>query len=367
MIEEIANSIDGVLWEADLNSGYFNYVSPKVSEILGYSEEECLRFKEIWSNCIHPDDKTNALEAYKKAALDQPNQLIEYRFLRKSGHYIWVQDRLSVVKNKDSIVLRGILFNVNESRNNEHFDYDLRAELENKLKELDALNQELEQFAYVASHDLQEPLRMITSFLMQLSRKYEDDLDEKAHMYINFAVDGAQRMNQIILDLLEFSRAGQIEPDSDEYVNLNDVVNDLKVLLNATISEKNARITSVDLPNIGCPYTPMRQVFQNIISNALKYSKRDIQPIIDIKYKREQEFHMISIQDNGIGIDEKYHQRIFEIFQRLHTRDEYPGSGIGLALSRKIMQKLGGEIFVESEICKGSIFILKLPAEEIRI
>jgi light-regulated signal transduction histidine kinase (bacteriophytochrome) len=132
----------------------------------------------------------------------------------------------------------------------------------------------------------------------------------------------------------------------------------------ATFKEAVKRFESNQHSSAGALAWFAAAVLKNIISNALKYSKRDIKPVIDIKYKRQQKFHIISIQDNGIGIDEKYHQRIFEIFQRLHTRDEYPGSGIGLALSRKIMQKLGGEIFVTSEFGKGSIFFLKLPTEE---
>jgi light-regulated signal transduction histidine kinase (bacteriophytochrome) len=223
-------------------------------------------------------------------------------------------------------------------------------------------NSELEQFAYVASHDLQEPLRMITSFLTQLEKKYADALDEKAKEYIFYAVDGAKRMRHIILDLLEYSRVGKSN-DKISAIDINEIVSDFEVLHSKQIEELNAVIVKKNLPVIKNYKTPIRQLFQNIISNGLKYHREDIKPEIVIEAVSQNDYWMFTISDNGIGIDKQYFSKIFEIFQRLHNKDEYSGTGIGLSISQKIIDKLGGKIWLESEIGKGSSFHFTIPFE----
>ena len=223
-------------------------------------------------------------------------------------------------------------------------------------------NSELEQFAYVASHDLQEPLRMITSFLTQLEKKYADALDEKAKEYIFYAVDGAKRMRHIILDLLEYSRVGKSN-DKISAIDINEIVSDFEVLHSKQIEELNAVIVKKNLPVLKNYKTPIRQLFQNIISNGLKYHRKDIKPEIVIEAVSLNDSWMFTISDNGIGIDKQYFSKIFEIFQRLHNKDEYSGTGIGLSISQKIIDKLGGKIWLESEIGKGSSFHFTIPFE----
>ncbi|MBL1231223.1 MAG: ATP-binding protein [Flavobacteriales bacterium] len=234
--------------------------------------------------------------------------------------------------------------------------------LESRANELAISNSELEQFAYVASHDLQEPLRMVTSFLSQLEKKYSNQLDEKAHMYIDFAVDGASRMRNIILDLLEYSRVGK-NNDELEPININEVVEQAKVLLRKVIEEKEAIIVYDKLPTIMAYRSPIVQVFQNLIGNGLKYAKADLTPIIDIKAKELKNEWEFAIKDNGIGIKKDYYEKIFVIFQRLHNRDEYSGTGMGLAIVKKIVENLGGKIWLESEEGKGSTFYFTLPQQ----
>ena len=223
-------------------------------------------------------------------------------------------------------------------------------------------NSELEQFAYVASHDLQEPLRMITSFLTQLEKKYADALDEKAKEYIFYAVDGAKRMRHIILDLLEYSRVGKSN-DKISAIDINEIISDFEVLHSKQIEELNAVIVKKNLPVLKNYKTPIRQLFQNIISNGLKYHRKDIKPEIVIEAVSLNDSWMFTISDNGIGIDKQYFSNIFEIFQRLHNKDEYSGTGIGLSISQKIIDKLGGKIWLESEIGKGSSFHFTIPFE----
>jgi light-regulated signal transduction histidine kinase (bacteriophytochrome) len=211
----------------------------------------------------------------------------------------------------------------------------------------------------VTSHDLQEPLRMVTSFLTQLERKYSDVLDEKGKTYIHFAVDGAKRMRQLILDLLEYSRVGKMNEPLEE-VDLNALMNDVVELSDRFIKEKNATVLVEKLPVVNSFYTPLRQVFLNLINNGLKYSSEERTPEIIISSKETPHSFQIIVRDNGIGIKKEYLEKIFIIFQRLHTREEYSGTGIGLAITKKLMEHLGGKIYVESDLEKGSSFIIEI-------
>ena len=231
----------------------------------------------------------------------------------------------------------------------------LNDSLQRQTRELAISNAELEQFAYVASHDLQEPLRMVTSFLTQLEKKYGNTIDDKGKQYIHFAVDGAKRMRQIILDLLEFSRVGRTE-DLIEQVDSNKIVYDVLALFRKKIEEKNARIIFNNLPVIYTHKVPLREVFQNLIGNALKYQERGKTPLIYIGCEEHEKHFLFSVKDNGIGIDNEYFDKIFIIFQRLHNKEEYSGTGMGLALTKKILENQGGKIWLESEEGEGSTF-----------
>ncbi|MEO6542279.1 MAG: PAS domain S-box protein [Ferruginibacter sp.] len=238
----------------------------------------------------------------------------------------------------------------------------LNVNLTKHVNDLATSNKELEQFAYVASHDLQEPLRMVTSFLTQIEKKYGGILDEKGRQYIHFAVDGAKRMRQIILDLLEFSRVGQTE-DKQEEVDLNELMDEILLLLRKKIEEKKAVITIGKLPLIKTLRSPLRQVFQNLVNNSLTYHKKDGLPEISIDVKDRENYWEFAVTDNGIGIDPEYFDKIFTIFQRLHNKDEYSGTGIGLAITKKIIKSRGGKIWVESEEGKGSTFYFTIAKQ----
>jgi len=232
---------------------------------------------------------------------------------------------------------------------------ELNEELKKHARDLAHSNAELEQFAYVASHDLQEPLRMVTSFMTQLEKKYGDVVDDKGKQYIHFAVDGAKRMRQIILDLLEFSRVGRMD-DEPEEVDLNKLINELLALYRKQIEETGASIKVDSLPIMHTYKTPMRQVLQNLVSNGLKYQAPGNKPEINIFCRENDKHWQFSVKDNGIGIDAAYFDKIFIIFQRLHTSDEFHGTGMGLAITKKIVENMGGKIWIESEQGKGSTF-----------
>ena len=230
-----------------------------------------------------------------------------------------------------------------------------KSALTNALKQLSQKNDELEQFSYIASHDLQEPLRMISGFLKQIENKYNDKLDEKGKQYIHFAVDGAQRMHRIILDLLEYSRAGKIEA-AKEKVDVNNFFVEINILFQRQIKETGATISCTNLPVLFTHRTLLEQVFQNLISNALKYCNTVNKLKISISSKDIGSHWLFTVEDNGIGIDPEYFKKIFVIFQRLHHKNEYSGTGLGLAICQKVIEYLGGEIWVESNLGKGSIF-----------
>ena len=232
-------------------------------------------------------------------------------------------------------------------------------QLEAQALELTRSNTELEQFAYVASHDLQEPLRKVASFCQALQRRYHGQLDERADQYIEFAVDGAKRMQILINDLLAFSRVGR-SGAQHELVNLDDVLADAESALASALDESKASVTAEELPTVHGERTLLVSLFQNLIGNAVKFHG-DEPPVVRITAVREGDHWRFSCSDNGIGVDSQYADRIFVIFQRLHTKEAYPGTGIGLAMCRKIVEYHGGRMWLEQDHGPGAEFRFTLP------
>lgn len=240
-----------------------------------------------------------------------------------------------------------------------HREKQLNEQLEEQARELKATNKELENFASVASHDLKEPLRMIRSFMELLQKRYADDLDENARQYIHFAVDGSKRMTNLINDLLEFSRVGRIYTEFEE-INMQDLLDEIVLHYKPQIEESGAEINIGEMPVIEAEPTSMKLIFQNLISNAIKYQKEGASPKIDIQSSETESDWKFSISDNGIGIPDEYKEQVFQLFKRLHSVDEFPGSGMGLATCKKIIEQHGGTIWVESEPGEGSTFYFRI-------
>jgi light-regulated signal transduction histidine kinase (bacteriophytochrome) len=235
-------------------------------------------------------------------------------------------------------------------------------ELHNLLENLERSNEELEKFAYVASHDLQEPLRTIASFTQLLERRYKGKFDSDADEFMGYTVEAAIRMKDQIEGLLEFSRVAT-KGKEFEQVDLNEVLNQTINILNVSITECKADINYDELPLVMGDFGQLQRVFQNLISNAIKFRKCEEQLRIHISSRKDTQNnqYILSVTDNGIGIEEQYSERIFVIFQRLHTRDVYKGTGIGLSIVKKIIERHGGHIWVESEYNKGSTFYFTIP------
>jgi PAS domain S-box-containing protein len=349
----ILESIDDAFFAVDKN-WVVTYWNNTAEEVLMKTKNEMLNRNlwEVFSDSIDSE----SYKKYHEAA--ETNRAMHFE-----DHYAPLNKWYEISAYPSHTGLSVYFKDITERKTSETRLKELNASLKKHARELAISNAELEQFAYVASHDLQEPLRMVTSFMTQLEKKYSNVVDEKGKQYIHFAVDGAKRMRQIILDLLEFSRVGRTEDDLEE-VNLNNLVNEILALYRKQIEEKKARIVFDNLPVIQTYKTPFRQVLQNLISNSLKYQAYRNIPLITISYTESNTHWQFSVKDNGIGIDAVYFDKVFIIFQRLHNKDEYSGTGMGLAITKKIVENLGGKIWIESEEGKGSTFyftILKNP------
>ncbi|MFE3638545.1 ATP-binding protein [Streptomyces sp. NPDC059168] len=241
------------------------------------------------------------------------------------------------------------------------FSEQARTLLDEQADDLKRSNTELEQFAYVASHDLQEPLRKVSSFTQLLQRRYGGQLDDKADQYIAFAVDGANRMQTLINDLLAFSRVGRVHNDH-QTVDLESVMDKVLDDLSVTIEETNAEITHEPLPTVVGDATQLGMLWQNLLSNAIKFRSPDRSPRVRVGAVCEAGEWTFSVTDNGIGIAPEFHDKVFVLFQRLHTKDAYPGTGIGLAMCKKVVEFHGGTISIDADHTTGTRVVFTLPA-----
>jgi PAS domain S-box-containing protein len=361
--EKVTEATNDAIWDYNFEEKVL-FWSKGFSTLFQYDLNNFEPTFDFLLSCIHPDDRNNFIEKIEQFLFDSSknNWFEEYRFLKADGTYAYVMDRAIFIRNNQGRATRaiGAMTDITYRKEYENSLTSLNKILKKQADDLAFSNKELEQFAYVASHDLQEPLRMVTNFLSQLEKKYKDQLDERAEMYIHYAVDGAKRMRQIILDILEFSRIGKID-ESMDFIDLEQIVNEVVLFQNEIIKEKNATILIDKLPVIFNHKTPLKQVFQNLISNALKYAKADESPLIEIRAKELENEWQFSVKDNGIGINGEYFDKIFEIFQRLHVREDYSGTGIGLSIVKKILENMGGKIWVESNEGQGSIFSFIIP------
>lgn len=302
-----------------------------------------------------PETKVAIKKMMDEAIVGRDDSL-ELNYLQQDGTVKWFHIQLRAVPGKTGKLLTLILSltDITESKLAGHKLNELHLVLEKRAVELALSNEELERFAYVVSHDLQEPLRMISSFVKLLEAKYKGQLDETAQKYISFAVDGTERMKTLILDLLEFSRISTVKKEHT-LVNLDELLRKTLRLFHTQLDEVGASVSFTKLPIINGNESQLMQLFQNLVSNALKY-KSKLRPLIEFgSTEREHEYEFF-VRDNGIGIDANHFERIFDIFQRLHNRNLYPGTGIGLAICKKIVDLHGGKIWVQSSKEEGSCF-----------
>ena len=344
------------IWDWDLLTDD-TYWGEGFEHLFGYKLTNNRAETNSWYNHIHPDDKDRVIAGMnEKINGTEVNWKDEYRFIKSDGMETYISDKGIIIRDDTGKAYRmiGAMRDITSRKKDEQRVSELNKELQHKAEQLSISNAELESFAYVTSHDLQEPLRMVSSFLQLLQKKYENSLDEKGQKYINFAIDGSERMKILIQDLLEFSRINSSKEIHNQ-IDLNDISRKSISNLRRIIEDSKADINVSILPLIYGNESQLLQLFQNLIGNAIKY-RSDNPPVIKVGYKEKEDEWEFFVQDNGIGIDEKFYNKIFVIFQRLHNRKEYDGTGIGLAVCKKIVDFHGGKIWVESSLGKGSIF-----------
>ena len=333
--------------------GYITSWNAGAEQIKGYKADEIVgqHFSTLYSQEeINRGKPEHELKIAKKEGRYEEEGLR----VRKDGSTFWASVLITPLYD-DAGMLRGfskITRDVSEHKRAEE-------NLKNTLADLERSNRELEQFAYVASHDLQEPLRMVSSYTQLLEKRYVDQLDQNAKEFISYAVDGASRMQRLIQDLLAYSRVGTkgkpLKP-----TDCNTVLGQARANLTRAIEESGAVVTNDELPTVMVDETQLVQVFQNLIGNAIKFHRKEL-PRIHVSGEKNGDECVISVMDNGMGIDPQYYERIFLIFERLHGKEEYPGTGVGLAICKRIVERHGGRIWVESEPGKGSTFYFTIP------
>lgn len=347
-------------WQADMITGAIKWSDQQI-RIYGYEPGEIEPSHEKFLSHIHPEDREWLINNINEAMATLDDYQCEFRIIDKSGNIKHIFSKLVIERNADREPIRLVGFNQDiTERNLSKIQLNqLNENLQKQARELAISNIELERFAHVASHDLQEPLRMVNSFMDLLAKKMDGQLDEISRQYIHFAVDGTERMKSLIQALLEYSRVGT---NHDEFINtdLNDVMQYATRVLEEEIKSKGAVITVEPLPVIKANKILITQLFVNLVSNAIKYQS-DAIPVIKVGCSREQDKDVFYISDNGIGIEPKFFEKIFIIFQRLHNRSDYPGKGIGLSVCKKIVEIHKGKIWVQSEPGKGSTFYFSLP------
>ncbi|MGE5352659.1 MAG: sensor histidine kinase [Acidobacteriota bacterium] len=331
--------------------GTITYVNKKFCEISKYSSEELVgQNHRLINSGFHP--KEFFRDMYRTIANGRVwKGQIKNR--AKDGSYYWVDTTIVPLTNREGKLSKylAIRFDITAQKK-------IEEELVKALLDVEQSNGELEQFAYIASHDLQEPLRMIASYSQLLTRRYEGKLDTKADQYINYITEGVQRMQTLIMDLLHYSRTATSKEDLKP-VELNIVLTEVLTDLKVAIETSHADIKVSPLPTVKANHTQIRQLFQNLIGNAIKF-RGDINPVVEVSVMEESDHWLFSIRDNGIGIDPEYSEKIFMLFQRLNDREKYPGTGIGLAVCKKIVERHGGKIWIESEPGKGTEFLFTI-------
>lgn len=352
---ELLGTSDGV-WEWKVGSSEAKY-APGFRKLLGFAGEDDSSFPdtlEAFESRIHSDDRNTFWDSVQQSLLSKSQFNCEFRIEHSQGHDIWVRTRGKAIYNHAGEPKRliGSTYDITPQKHAEN-------EIKRKNAELVRANKDLEQFAHVAAHDLQEPLRAVAGFTQLLARKYANELDETGRGYIQKAVEGASRMKSLIEDLLYFSRV-TLEPSRFTTVDLRECILHAQAALQSAIHDTKTKIEIGAMPIVNGVESHLVQIFQNLIGNAIKYrTKRP--PEIEISAERNEQHFSIHIRDNGIGIPEKYRDQIFKIFYRLHTREDIPGTGLGLAICQRIAEQHGGSITISSNKPTGSCFTVNLP------
>lgn len=345
---QLANSMPQIIWTAR-SDGYVEYYNERWYTFTGFARD---RFgDESWRPLLHPEDAQRAHKAWYEAVRSGEAFHGEYRYWdRQENRWRWFMALALPARDELGAVVKWF---------GSSTDIDEQKQIEDELRRA---NRDLEQFAYSASHDLQEPLRSVKIYSELLTRRYQDNLDPQALEFLGYLRGGATRMEMLVRDLLAYTQVTKFDTPP-ELVDANEVLSSTAADLAGTIVEAGATVTSEALPSVPVHRAHLQQLLQNLVGNAIKYRSPDRQPIVHVSAEYKGGSWIFSIADNGIGIDPKYHTKIFGIFKRLHSHEQYSGTGIGLAICQRIVDRHRGRIWVESQLGQGSTFRFSIPCE----
>jgi PAS domain S-box-containing protein len=330
------------------------YANSALCEMYGYSEKEILSMSSFIDLVVEADKERLTKRLQQRLFEEHSPETGETSIIRKDGRIIDIAYSLKVIQTGDKTQVVSIVRDITEKNR----DAEL---LKINAERLEQSNKDLEQFAYVASHDLREPLRTISSYVQLLESRYKNKLDDEANEFINYTVDGVQRMDKLINDLLTYSRVSR--KHEVDWIDCSEILKTVTININDIIQENKVNITVGKLPRVLSNTLQMTQLFQNLIANAIKFNTAK-SPEIHISAEELEKEWLFSIQDNGIGIDKKYSEKIFVIFQRLHSRETYEGTGIGLAICKKIIEQHEGKIWFESKLGQGTTFYFTIKKSD---
>lgn len=359
--QTMANCAPVMLWMSGLD-GKCDFFNKTWLEFSGRTLEQ--EFGDGWAEGIHPEDFQGCVDAYMEAFRSRTTFQIEYRLRRHDGKYRWILDRGAPRYSPDEKFLGfiGSCVDVSDFKEVAHSLENANIELQKLTLSLRQSNQDLERFAYAASHDLQEPLRSVASYAQLLQRRYQDKLDKQANEFIGYLVGGVERMKSLVEGLLALAQVEKASLNMS-VISSEDALQDAIHSLQNLIEKRHVELTHDSLPRVKADRRLLTEVFQNLINNAIKYCGEK-NPQIHISAKRDRGQIVFSCSDNGIGISQEHRDRIFQIFSRLHSRARYPGSGMGLAICKRIVEAHQGEIWFEARPGGGTTFFFSLPGLE---
>ncbi|MBI5964586.1 MAG: transporter substrate-binding domain-containing protein [Chloroflexi bacterium] len=351
------------IFQTDIK-GTTTYVNPKWCAISGLTVAQALG--DGWLEAVHPDDRERLSKGWHESAQHGQASYSDYRFVRPDGTLAWVMGQAVPEMSPDGQIIGyvGTITDITERKQAEEKISKLNAELELRVQErtlqLEVANKDLESFSYSVSHDLRAPLRAVSGFAEIIARRHRASLNEEGQHYMDNIVQASERMGHLIDDLLKYARLGRSSV-RQEPVSLASLMHEISKNMQPRLNEIHGTLNiAEDLPSVMGDLTLLRQIFNNLLENAVKYHKADYPPNVTVACQTEGRYIVVSVADTGIGIPTEYQEKIFNIFQRLHSEDEYPGTGIGLATVKKSVELLGGRVWVESKTGEGSKFSVKL-------